>query len=216
MFKKWKAFRKPWSKQLGVLWRCCVCACVSVRVVPWGSYFDQALAWEKRMDDPDVMIVTYEELKEVSFIWKTITTQKRIKNESARSFWPYRLRFWCCEGPERRRPSDLHLLWLQPDGGSGAADRRAEHLQRYEAELLQLPRQYGKRLLQKRYFTFTLISQKYSIHLPSDWDYFFDKITTWIQHLNSYNYNFFRNFKNAKDFDVPLIISLNFSCATTE
>uniref|UniRef100_G3PB21 Sulfotransferase n=1 Tax=Gasterosteus aculeatus TaxID=69293 RepID=G3PB21_GASAC len=32
--------------------------------VPWGSYFDQALAWEKRMDDPDVMIVTYEELKE--------------------------------------------------------------------------------------------------------------------------------------------------------
>ncbi|GAA6235588.1 sulfotransferase 6B1 [Lates japonicus] len=31
--------------------------------VPWGSYFDHALAWEKRMDDPNVMIVTYEELK---------------------------------------------------------------------------------------------------------------------------------------------------------
>ncbi|KAL7854668.1 hypothetical protein SRHO_G00168580 [Serrasalmus rhombeus] len=32
--------------------------------VPWGSYFDHALAWEKHMDDPNVMIVTYEELKE--------------------------------------------------------------------------------------------------------------------------------------------------------
>uniref|UniRef100_A0A3B4YTK7 Sulfotransferase n=1 Tax=Seriola lalandi dorsalis TaxID=1841481 RepID=A0A3B4YTK7_SERLL len=33
--------------------------------VPWGSYFDHALAWEKRIDDPNVMIVTYEELKQV-------------------------------------------------------------------------------------------------------------------------------------------------------
>ncbi|XP_039995207.1 sulfotransferase 6B1 [Xiphias gladius] len=32
--------------------------------VPWGSYFDHALAWEKRMDDPNVLIVTYEELKQ--------------------------------------------------------------------------------------------------------------------------------------------------------
>ncbi|XP_067115127.1 sulfotransferase 6B1 [Osmerus mordax] len=32
--------------------------------VAWGSYFDHALAWEKRMDDPNVMIVTYEQLKE--------------------------------------------------------------------------------------------------------------------------------------------------------
>ncbi|XP_073338297.1 sulfotransferase 6B1 [Pagrus major] len=32
--------------------------------VPWGSYFDHALAWEKRMDDPNVMVVTYEELKQ--------------------------------------------------------------------------------------------------------------------------------------------------------
>ncbi|XP_069394918.1 sulfotransferase 6B1 [Paralichthys olivaceus] len=32
--------------------------------VPWGSYFDHALAWEKRMNDPNVMIVTYEELKQ--------------------------------------------------------------------------------------------------------------------------------------------------------
>ncbi|XP_053189522.1 sulfotransferase 6B1 [Scomber japonicus] len=31
--------------------------------LPWGSYFDHALAWEKKMDDPNVMIVTYEELK---------------------------------------------------------------------------------------------------------------------------------------------------------
>uniref|UniRef100_A0A8C9W1P3 Sulfotransferase n=1 Tax=Scleropages formosus TaxID=113540 RepID=A0A8C9W1P3_SCLFO len=28
-----------------------------------GSYFDHALAWEKRMDDPNVMIVTFEEMK---------------------------------------------------------------------------------------------------------------------------------------------------------
>ncbi|XP_061831010.1 sulfotransferase 6B1 [Nerophis lumbriciformis] len=32
--------------------------------VPWGSYFEHALAWEKRMDDPDVMLVTYEQLKQ--------------------------------------------------------------------------------------------------------------------------------------------------------
>ncbi|KAF5894612.1 sulfotransferase 6B1-like [Clarias magur] len=32
--------------------------------VPWGSYFDHALAWEKHVDGPNVMIVTYEELKE--------------------------------------------------------------------------------------------------------------------------------------------------------
>ncbi|XP_045921779.1 sulfotransferase 6B1 [Micropterus dolomieu] len=31
--------------------------------VPWGSYFDHALAWEKKMDDPNVMVVTYEDLK---------------------------------------------------------------------------------------------------------------------------------------------------------
>ncbi|KAG7471713.1 sulfotransferase 6B1 [Solea senegalensis] len=32
--------------------------------VPWGSYFEHALAWEKRMNDPNVMVVTYEELKQ--------------------------------------------------------------------------------------------------------------------------------------------------------
>ncbi|KAG7327213.1 hypothetical protein KOW79_008819 [Hemibagrus wyckioides] len=32
--------------------------------VAWGSYFDHALGWEKCMDDPNVLIVTYEELKE--------------------------------------------------------------------------------------------------------------------------------------------------------
>lgn len=32
--------------------------------VAWGSYFDHALAWEKRIDDPNVMIVTFEQLKE--------------------------------------------------------------------------------------------------------------------------------------------------------
>ncbi|KAF7703366.1 hypothetical protein HF521_022373 [Silurus meridionalis] len=32
--------------------------------VGWGSYFDHALVWEKHIDDPNVLIVTYEELKE--------------------------------------------------------------------------------------------------------------------------------------------------------
>ncbi|KAI4905227.1 hypothetical protein NFI96_029427 [Prochilodus magdalenae] len=32
--------------------------------VAWGSYFDHALAWEKHMDDPNVMIITFEELKQ--------------------------------------------------------------------------------------------------------------------------------------------------------
>ncbi|KAM6984961.1 sulfotransferase 6B1-like [Aplochiton taeniatus] len=36
--------------------------------VAWGSYFDHALAWDKHMDDPNVMIVTFEELKEVIFL----------------------------------------------------------------------------------------------------------------------------------------------------
>uniref|UniRef100_A0A0B8RP31 Sulfotransferase n=1 Tax=Philothamnus irregularis TaxID=1899461 RepID=A0A0B8RP31_9SAUR len=32
--------------------------------VAWKSYFDHALAWDKHMDDENVMIITYEELKE--------------------------------------------------------------------------------------------------------------------------------------------------------
>ncbi|XP_028278646.1 sulfotransferase 6B1 [Parambassis ranga] len=32
--------------------------------VSWGSYFDHALAWEKRISDPNVMLVTYEDLKQ--------------------------------------------------------------------------------------------------------------------------------------------------------
>ncbi|KAM9449929.1 sulfotransferase 6B1-like [Clarias gariepinus] len=32
--------------------------------VPWGSYFDHALAWEKLMNDPHIMIITFEELKQ--------------------------------------------------------------------------------------------------------------------------------------------------------
>ncbi|XP_039604330.1 sulfotransferase 6B1-like isoform X2 [Polypterus senegalus] len=32
--------------------------------VPWGCYFDHAVEWNKRMDDENVLIVTYEDLKE--------------------------------------------------------------------------------------------------------------------------------------------------------
>ena len=48
----------------------CVCVCVCLCVVCWGSYFDHALAWEKRMNDPNVMIITYEELKQVTHTHK--------------------------------------------------------------------------------------------------------------------------------------------------
>ncbi|XP_008292064.1 sulfotransferase 6B1 [Stegastes partitus] len=32
--------------------------------VGWGSYFDHAIGWDKKMDDPNVMVVTYEDLKQ--------------------------------------------------------------------------------------------------------------------------------------------------------
>ncbi|XP_034041365.1 sulfotransferase 6B1 [Thalassophryne amazonica] len=32
--------------------------------VAWGSYFEHVLAWEKKLNDPNVMLVTYEELKQ--------------------------------------------------------------------------------------------------------------------------------------------------------
>ncbi|XP_054882280.1 sulfotransferase 6B1-like isoform X2 [Poeciliopsis prolifica] len=32
--------------------------------VAWGSYFDYALAWNRRMDDPNVLLVTFEALKQ--------------------------------------------------------------------------------------------------------------------------------------------------------
>lgn len=34
----------------------------------WNSYFDHALAWDKHMDEENIMIITYEELKEVSLL----------------------------------------------------------------------------------------------------------------------------------------------------
>ncbi|KAG2467954.1 ST6B1 Sulfotransferase, partial [Polypterus senegalus] len=37
--------------------------------VPWGCYFDHAVEWNKRMDDENVLIVTYEDLKE-GMKWK--------------------------------------------------------------------------------------------------------------------------------------------------
>ncbi|KAG8123472.1 hypothetical protein E2320_019064 [Naja naja] len=36
--------------------------------IAWKSYFDHALAWDKHMDEENVMIITYEELKEVSLL----------------------------------------------------------------------------------------------------------------------------------------------------
>ncbi|XP_048105252.1 sulfotransferase 6B1-like isoform X2 [Alosa alosa] len=32
--------------------------------VAWGSYFDHAVAWDKLMDDPNIKIITYENLKQ--------------------------------------------------------------------------------------------------------------------------------------------------------
>lgn len=56
----------------------------------WGSYFDHALAWEKRMDDPNVKIVTYEEMKEVDFPSGGSVSSDRhsVWSFSRRSFCP--------------------------------------------------------------------------------------------------------------------------------
>lgn len=32
--------------------------------VGWGSYFDHAMAWDKKMDDPNVKVITYEDMKQ--------------------------------------------------------------------------------------------------------------------------------------------------------
>lgn len=42
-----------------------VCVC-DVCVVSWGSYFEHALAWDQRMGDPELKVITYEELKQVA------------------------------------------------------------------------------------------------------------------------------------------------------
>ncbi|TNN73575.1 Sulfotransferase 6B1 [Liparis tanakae] len=52
--------------------------------VPWGSYFDHALAWEERMEDPNVLIVTYEELKQVKQVAEG-STFTAMKESSASS-----------------------------------------------------------------------------------------------------------------------------------
>ncbi|XP_061915411.1 sulfotransferase 6B1 [Entelurus aequoreus] len=63
--------------------------------VPWGSYFEHALAWEKRMDDPDVMLVTYEQLKQdlgqavrhmASFLGFTLTQDQVRRVSEASTF----------------------------------------------------------------------------------------------------------------------------------
>lgn len=33
--------------------------------VGWGSYFDHAVTWNKHIEDENIMIITYEDLKEV-------------------------------------------------------------------------------------------------------------------------------------------------------
>lgn len=76
-------------------------------LVPWGSYFDHALAWEKRYDDPKVMIVTYEELKQVRETQKKphrevvycirCSAQHMVVDVECLSWW---YQWWChCIGP---------------------------------------------------------------------------------------------------------------------
>uniref|UniRef100_A0A4W5KDZ6 Sulfotransferase n=1 Tax=Hucho hucho TaxID=62062 RepID=A0A4W5KDZ6_9TELE len=40
--------------------------------VAWGSYFDHALAWEKLMDNPNILMVTYEQMKETLGVEKQV------------------------------------------------------------------------------------------------------------------------------------------------
>ncbi|CAM4538801.1 unnamed protein product, partial [Caretta caretta] len=35
-----------------------------MQLVTWSSYFDHALSWNKHMDEENIMIITYEEMKE--------------------------------------------------------------------------------------------------------------------------------------------------------
>ncbi|MBN3324053.1 ST6B1 Sulfotransferase, partial [Atractosteus spatula] len=49
--------------QFSIVTERCVTICLCLQF-PWGSYFDHALAWEEHMDNPNVMVVTYEYLKE--------------------------------------------------------------------------------------------------------------------------------------------------------
>lgn len=32
--------------------------------VPWGSYFDCALAWEEHIDDPNILVMTFEDMNQ--------------------------------------------------------------------------------------------------------------------------------------------------------
>lgn len=67
----------------------CVC------VVSWGSYFDHALAWNQRMDDPNVKVITYEELKQVEPHPEHEVSGKCCMNV-------FDLKPSACEGPELR------------------------------------------------------------------------------------------------------------------
>ncbi|XP_053368676.1 sulfotransferase 6B1-like [Clarias gariepinus] len=49
--------------------------------VAYGSYFDHALAWEKHNGDPNVMFVTYEELKEMDEVLYWVMAQSTQMDE---------------------------------------------------------------------------------------------------------------------------------------
>lgn len=67
----------------------CVCVCV----VSWGSYFEHALAWDQRMEDPNIKVITYEELKQVEPPPEHEVSGKRCVNV-------FHLKPSVCEGPE--------------------------------------------------------------------------------------------------------------------
>ncbi|MEE6475072.1 hypothetical protein FKM82_010607 [Ascaphus truei] len=52
--------------------------------VCFGSYFDQAVAWNKHIDDEGVMIITFEEMKKIQLIAK-MGTFKSMKEKSTKS-----------------------------------------------------------------------------------------------------------------------------------
>ncbi|XP_069500852.1 sulfotransferase 6B1-like isoform X1 [Ambystoma mexicanum] len=54
--------------------------------VLWGSYFDHAVLWNKHIDDPTVLLMTFEELKEVGTIFGPIPpTTSRVESTHSAS-----------------------------------------------------------------------------------------------------------------------------------
>lgn len=131
----------PWC--MWIIWSVYLCA------VGWGSYFDHAVAWDKKMDDPNVKVITYEDMKQVRRRRGRLLGVCKLTRFNLSS--PRR----CLTGSGGRRAWHQQLLRLQPDGGAGAADCRGQHLLGHEAESDRLPLLHRPGHLQERWRHFS-------------------------------------------------------------